>query len=104
VAGAKRRRRRQPDEFAQAAPHPVTLDSVADLLRNGKTDPWRPGLLAPANLDDKGSCVRSRAVPGGLGNGPEVTPAFQSLHVRVTDLASPNFGAIHFKQPLAIDV
>jgi hypothetical protein len=104
VAGAKRRRRRKPDEFAQAAPHPVTLDSVADLLRNGKTDPWRPGLLAHANLDDKGSSVRSRALPGGLGDGPEVVPAFQSLHVRVTDLASLNFGAIHLKQPVAIDV
>jgi hypothetical protein len=55
-------------------------------------------------LDDKGSSVRSRALPGGLGDGPEVVPAFQSLHVRVTDLASLNFGAIHFKQPVAIDV
>jgi hypothetical protein len=97
VAGAERCRRREPDKFAQAAPYPVTLDGVADLLGNRKTDPRRRSLVTDPDLDDETRCMRSRAGAGGLGNGPKVTPAFQSLHVCVTGLAS-QICAIHFKR------
>ena len=94
VPGTKRCRRHEPDELAQAAPHPVALHGVADLFADRETNPRRAGLGPRACLQDKGAGVRSRALPGSLGNGPKVTPAFQAFHVtdfegtelRVTEL------------------
>ena len=85
VPGAKRGGRREPDELAQAAPHPVAFDGIADLLRDGKANPRRSGRRPRACLQNKGAGVRSRALPGSLGDGPKVTPAFQTFHV--TDFA-----------------
>ena len=76
VTGGQRRWRSEPDEFAQAATHPVALDGVADLFAHGKTNPRRASLLPRACLQDKGAGMNSRAGPGSLGNGPKVTPAF----------------------------
>lgn len=94
VPGTKRCRRREPDELAQAAPHPVAFDGIADLLRDGKANPRRSDRRPRPCLENKGAAVRSRALPGSLGNGPKVTPAFQAFHVtdfegtelRVTEL------------------
>ena len=85
VPDAKCRRRREPDEFAQAAPHPVAFDGIADLLRDGKANPRRSHRRPRPCLENKGAGVRSRALPGSLGDGPKVTPAFQTFHV--TDFA-----------------
>jgi len=41
VSDAKRRRRREPNELAQAAPHSVTFDGIADLLRDSKANARR---------------------------------------------------------------
>jgi hypothetical protein len=94
VPDAKRCRRREADELAQAAPHPVAFDGIAHLLRDGKANPRRSDGRPRPCLENKGAAVRSRALPGSLGNGPKVTPAFQAFHVtdfegtelRVTEL------------------
>jgi hypothetical protein len=94
VPDAKRRGRREPDQFTQAAPHPVTFHGIADLLRDGKANPRRSGRRPRPCLQNKGAGVRSRALPDSLGDGPKVTPAFQALHItdfegtelRVTEL------------------
>jgi hypothetical protein len=93
VPGAKCRGRREPDELAQAASHPIAFDGIADLLGDGEANPGRPGRHPRPRLQHEGVGVRSRALPGSLGDGPKVTPAFQSLHItdfeitklRVTD-------------------
>jgi hypothetical protein len=93
VPGAKRRGRREPDELAQAAPHPVAFDGIADLLGDGEANSGRSGRRPRPCLQHEGVGVRSRALPGSLGDGPKVTPAFQALHItdfevtklRVTD-------------------
>ena len=76
VASRQRRSWRKPDELAQAAPHPVALDGVADLFADGKTNSGRAALSSRAHLQDKGAGVSARAGPGSLGHGPKVTPAF----------------------------
>jgi hypothetical protein len=81
VPDAKRRRRREPNELAQAAPHSVTFDGIADLLRDSKANPRRSGRRPRARLQYEGTGVGSRALPGSLGDGPKVTPAFQAFHV-----------------------
>ena len=94
MPGAKRRGRREPDELAQAAPHPVAFDGIADLLGDGETNSGRSGRRPRPCLQHEGVGVRSRALPGSLGDGPKVTPAFQALHItdfevtklRVTEL------------------
>jgi hypothetical protein len=94
VPDAKRRRRREPNELAQAASHPVAFDGIADLLRDGEANPRRFDRRPRPCLQNKGAGVRSRALPGSLGDGPKVTPAFQTFHVtdfegtelRVTEL------------------
>jgi hypothetical protein len=94
VPGAKRRGRREPDELAQAAAHPIAFDGIADLLGDGEANPGRPGRRPRPCLQYEGVGVRSRALPGSLGDGPKVTPAFQALHItdfegtelRVTEL------------------
>jgi hypothetical protein len=94
VPGAKRCRRREPDQLAQAAPHPVAFDGIADSLRDSKANPRRSDRRPWPCLENKGAGGRSRALPGSLGNGPKVTPAFQAFHVtdfggtelRVTEL------------------
>jgi hypothetical protein len=80
VTRAQRRRRRKPDKLAQTAPHPIALDSVADLFTDGETDPRRTGLPPRACLQDEAAGMGARAGPRSLGNGPKVTPAFQPLH------------------------
>ena len=94
MPGAKRGGRREPDELAQAAPHSVAFDGIADLLGDGEANPGRSGRRPRACLQYEGVGVRSRALPGSLGDGPKVTPAFQTFHVtdfegtelRVTEL------------------
>jgi len=94
VSDAKRRRRREPNELAQAAPHSVTFDGIADLLRDSKANARRSDRRPRPCLQNKGASVRSRALPSSLGDGPKVTPAFQAFHVtdfegtelRVTEL------------------
>jgi hypothetical protein len=101
VAGAKRRRRRKPDELAQPAPHPIAFNGVADLFADGETDPRRPALRPRPCLQNKGAGMRSRALlrplPGSLGNGPKVTPAFQPLH-------RSDFGVTSSRRPFAIEI
>jgi hypothetical protein len=80
MTGAQRGGRSQPDQFAQAAPHPVALDRVADLFAYCKANTRRTGLFPRAGLQDEAAGMRSRVAPGSLGNGPKVTPAFQPLH------------------------
>jgi hypothetical protein len=55
VAGAKRFGRGNANQFAQAPPHAVAFHGIADLLGNRESDPRRPGLGAPARLQDKGA-------------------------------------------------
>jgi hypothetical protein len=94
VPGAKRRGRREPDQFAQTTPYPIAFHGIADLLRDGKANPRRSDRRPRPCLQNKGAGVRSRALPGSLGDGPKVTPAFQAFHVtdfegtelRVTEL------------------
>jgi hypothetical protein len=81
VPDAKRCGRREPDQFAQTAPYPVAFHGIADLLGHGKANPRRSGRRPRPCLQNKGAGVRSRAVPGSLGDGPKVTPAFQALHI-----------------------
>jgi hypothetical protein len=80
VTGGQRRFRSQPDELAQAAPHPVTLHGVADLFADGETNPRRARLGTCAGLQDKGAGMSARALlrplPGSLGHSPKVTPVF----------------------------
>jgi hypothetical protein len=85
MTGAQSRRRSQPDQLAQAPPHPVALHGVADLFAHGKANPRRTGVFPRACLQDEAAgmsshTMGSRAAPGSLGNGPKVTPAFQPLH------------------------
>jgi hypothetical protein len=80
VAGTKRRRRRESNEFTQTPPYPVALHSVSDLSGDGKANPGRTGLRSRACLQSKGACMRAHALAGGLGDGPKLTPAFQPLH------------------------
>jgi hypothetical protein len=85
MASAKRVRRGEPDELAQAAANPVALDRIADLFADGETNPRRTDLRPVPCLQDKTTgmsshTMGSRARPGSLANGPKVTPAFQPLH------------------------
>jgi hypothetical protein len=80
VPGLQQSRRRKPNELAQAAPHAVTLDGVADLFRYGETNPRRTALPARPGLQDKAAGMSTRADPGSLGDGPKLTPPFQPLH------------------------
>ena len=80
VAGAKRRVRCKPYGLAQAAPHAVAHDRIADLLRHRKTDadsiPVAAGLVAFARLQDERLAGRPRA----RGGCPKIRSAFQPLH------------------------
>jgi hypothetical protein len=80
MPGLQQSRRRKPNELAQAAPHPVALDGVADLFRYGETNPRRTALPARTGLQDKAAGMSARADPGSLGDGPKLTPPFQPLH------------------------
>jgi hypothetical protein len=80
VAGAKRCEWGNADQFAQAPPHAVAFHGIADLPGDRKADPRRPGLGAPARLQDEGACRRACAFRGSLGGSPKITPAFQPLH------------------------
>jgi len=73
VTSAQRCLRGKPDELAQAAPHPVALYGIADLLADGETNPRWAGFLSRSGLQDKSAGVNARAGPG---HGPKVTPAF----------------------------
>jgi hypothetical protein len=86
VAGAQQSRRRKPNELAQAAPHAVALDGVADLFADGETDPRRTVLAARTGLQHKAAGVSTRAGPGSLGDGPKLTPPFQPLHCSDFDM------------------
>jgi hypothetical protein len=80
VAGLQQSPRRKPNELAQAAPHPVALDGIADLFADGETDPRRTALPARTGLQNKAAGMSTRAGPGSLGGGPKLTPPFQPLH------------------------
>jgi hypothetical protein len=92
VSGLQQSRRSKPNELAQAAPHPVTLDGVADLFADGETNPRRTALPARTRLQDKAAGMSTRAGPGSLGDGPKLTPPFQPLHCS-------DFGMTVFKGP-----
>jgi hypothetical protein len=96
VSGLQQSRRRKPNELAQAAPHAVTLDGIADLFADGETNPRRTALPARTGLQNKAAGMSPRAGPGSLGDGPKLTPPFQPLHCS-------DFGMTVLKDPLAID-
>jgi len=69
VAGTKRRRRRESNEFTQTPPYPVALHSVSDLSGDGKANPGRTGLRSRACLQSR---LHARARLGRrLGRRPE---------------------------------
>ena len=80
VTGGQGRFRSQPNELAQAAAHPVAFHGIADLLADGETNPRRAFRCPRAGLQDEGAGMSARALlrplPGSLGHGPKVTPAF----------------------------
>ena len=81
VPGAKRRGRREPDELAQAAPHPVAFDGIADLLRHREADPDSARRLSRFFTAQRLQHERlRRRACAGLGDGPKFRPAFQALH------------------------
>jgi hypothetical protein len=80
VTGAERRRGSDADQFAQAAPHAVALDGIADLLGDRKSDPRRPGLGAPVRLQDEGAYRCACTSCGSFRGGPKIISAFQPLH------------------------
>jgi hypothetical protein len=92
MPGLQQSRRRKPNEFAQAAPHAIALDGIADLFADGKSDPRRAALAARAGLQDKAAGMSTRAGPGSPGDGPKLTPPFQPLHCS-------DFGMTGFKGP-----
>jgi hypothetical protein len=98
VSGAKRSGWRAADERAQAPPHAVALDGIADLFGDCKSDPRRPGLGAPSRLQDKCACRGSRASCGSLGSRPKITSAFQPLHE--TDIMGPTSRDRHSERPI----
>jgi hypothetical protein len=80
MARGQRRFGSQPNELAQAPPHPVALHGIANLLADGETNPRRAFRCPRPGLQDEGAGMNARALlgplPGGLGHGPKVTPAF----------------------------
>jgi hypothetical protein len=80
VTGGQRRSRSQPNELAQAPAHPVALHGIANLLADSETDPRRAFRCPRAGLQDERAGMSARALlgplPGSLGHGPKVTPAF----------------------------
>jgi hypothetical protein len=66
----------KPHDFPQPAPHPIALDRIADLARNGKSDPWRSGVGALVGLQHE-------SLPGGprpCRDAQKVRPFPQSFH------------------------
>jgi hypothetical protein len=82
VAGLQQSRWRKPNELAQAAPHTVALDGIADLFADRETNARRAALPARTGLQDKAAGMSTRAGSGSLGNGPKLTSPFQPLHCR----------------------
>jgi len=54
----------RPGELAQAAPHPIADDGVADLLRDGEAEPHRR-VAVVAGADEQDEAGRRRA-PAGI--------------------------------------
>jgi hypothetical protein len=76
VAGAKRATLGKPHDLAQAPPHAIALDRIADLPGYCETNPHRALVAAQACLQDESLGRR----PYTLGGSPKVRPAFQALH------------------------
>jgi len=69
-------RRRQPDDFAQAAAYPVSLRGAAHLPRHGEADAGGALVGADARLDYERIARHARTV----GHGPKIAPAFQPFN------------------------
>jgi hypothetical protein len=67
---------RKPDDFPQTAPHPVTLDRLADLARHCEADTHGALVCAPAGLQHEGAAGHPCAAGSG---GAKIRPALQSL-------------------------
>jgi hypothetical protein len=76
VAGMQTSDGGTPDQFAQAAPHPVTLHGIANLPRHCEAHPHRALVCAPARLQHE----RTAGRPHAAGGSPKVRPALQPLH------------------------
>jgi len=76
VAGMQIAGIREPHDFPQAAPHPVTLDRLADLARHCEADARGTLVRTPAGLQHEGTAGHPRASGSG---GAKIRPALQSL-------------------------
>ena len=76
VAGMQLAGIRKPHDFPQTAPHPVTLDRLADLARHCEADAHGAFFGAPAGLQHEGAARHPRT---GSSSGSKIRPAFQSL-------------------------
>jgi hypothetical protein len=72
VAGMQLAGIRKPNDFPQAAPHPVTLDRLADLARHCEADPRGVLVGATAGLQHEGAAGHPRARGSG---GAKIRPA-----------------------------
>jgi len=69
--------RRKPDDFAQTAPHTISLRGVADLPRDGKADPDRLSLTSGALPRLQHERTPGSAQP--LGRSSKIGPALEPL-------------------------
>jgi hypothetical protein len=76
VAGAHITAGREPDDFAQPAPYPITLDRIADLPRHRESDADGALVVASACLQYERTCRR----PGAARSSAKVGSARQPLH------------------------
>ena len=76
VAGAHIATGREPYDFAQPAPHPITLERIADLPRDREPDANGALLVAPAGLQYE----RAGRRPYAARSGAKVGSARQPLH------------------------
>jgi len=76
AAGRKAGSGRKPHDFLEPPAYPVALDGAAYSPRNGKTNPCRSLVAAPALLHDK---PRGRNAGTG-GGGKKIPPVPQSFH------------------------
>ena len=69
---------RKPHDFPQTAPHPVTLDRLADLARHREADANGAFVRAPASLQYEGAAGH----PHAGASGAKIRPAPQSHQLR----------------------
>lgn len=69
---------REPHDFPQPAPYPVTLDRLANLTRHCEADAHGALVRASAGLQHE----RARRRPRAGGGGAEIRPSLQPLQYR----------------------